>query len=333
MNENGSGTSVGANGVEKSCAVVVLGAGRSGTSLVTRAVHAIGVDLGDRLRKGSGKNPTGFFEDRDLLEQMQRLKSLLGVRGHSVRLIDPEEWSRPEVEALKAETAELIRRRFGGKPLWGFKHGRTIRFLPFWEDVFRRLDLDVRYVLALRNVLSVARSRGKMNPRRGTQEKSDLEWLVNVVPYFREAAKHPLTVLDYDRLLADAPAELRRVRGELDLPVGPGSDETICAFAEGFIRKDMRHTHFSLDDVIRGRGVHPLVRDAYRWLDLMAAGDVDARDRTFLQDWARIERGVEELRPVLRHVDQVETDLQAARFHLAGPLQSIPQLWRDWRSI
>ena len=52
--------------------------------------------------------------------------------------------------------------------------------------VFHSLDLDVRYVLAVRNPLSVARSRAKLNPQRGTQEKSDLEWLVNVVPYFRE---------------------------------------------------------------------------------------------------------------------------------------------------
>jgi hypothetical protein len=26
---------------------------------------AIGIDLGDRLRRGRGKNPTGFFEDND----------------------------------------------------------------------------------------------------------------------------------------------------------------------------------------------------------------------------------------------------------------------------
>lgn len=312
---------------------MVLGAGRSGTSLVTRAVQALGVDLGDRLRKGSGKNPTGFFEDRDLLEQTQRLKRLLGVRGHSVRLIESEEWLRPEVEALKAETTGIIRRRFGDDPLWGFKHGRTIRFLPFWEDVFARLDLDVRYVLALRNVLSVARSRGKMNPRRGSQEKSDLEWLANVVPYFRLAARRPLAVLDYDRLLADAPAELRRIRETLGLPVGHESDRAIHDFAEGFIRPDMRHTHFSIDDVVRNERVHPLVRDAYVWLDRLARGEIDLRNQEFQQDWVRIECSVHELAPVLRHVDSVEADLQAARFNIAGPLQSIPQLWRDWRSV
>jgi hypothetical protein len=41
-------------------AVVVLGAGRSGTSAATRGLQALGVDLGDRLRPGGGKNPTGF---------------------------------------------------------------------------------------------------------------------------------------------------------------------------------------------------------------------------------------------------------------------------------
>lgn len=313
-------------------AVVVLGAGRSGTSLITRGVQALGVELGDRLRKGSGKNPTGFFEDTDLLAIFKRLKALLGVRGHSVRLIEPEEWARPEVEALKRETADLIRRRFGGKPLWGFKHGRTIRFLPFWEDVFRRLELDVRYVVALRNVLSVACSRGKMDPRRGTQEKSDLEWLVNVVPCFRKAARRPLAVLDYDRLLADPGHELRRVAKGIGVAAGPEEEQSIRAF-ESFIRPEMRHTHYSVADVVSDRRVHPLVRDAYRWLDRLARDEIAPGDEEFQRDWARIERGVDELRPVLRHVDRVETDLRAARFHIAGPLQSIPQLWRDWRSI
>ena len=69
----------------RSTVVPVLGAGRSGTSAITRGLAALGVDLGDRLRRPGGKNPTGFFEDNDVLAISKRLKRALGIRGHSVR--------------------------------------------------------------------------------------------------------------------------------------------------------------------------------------------------------------------------------------------------------
>ena len=85
--------------------VTVLGAGRSGTSAIARAVMALGVDFGDDLRPGGGKNPTGFFEDQALLALNKRLKRALAIRGDSVRLIEPAEWESPEVRALRTEAA------------------------------------------------------------------------------------------------------------------------------------------------------------------------------------------------------------------------------------
>src|ERR1700740_1780941 len=72
----------------RSRAVVVLGVGRSGTSALTRGLGALGVELGDKLRGAALlKNPTGFYEDTDLLRINKRLKALLGVRGESVRVL------------------------------------------------------------------------------------------------------------------------------------------------------------------------------------------------------------------------------------------------------
>lgn len=181
--------------------VVVFGVGRSGTSAVTRGLQALGVELGDKLRPGGGKNPTGFFEDEDLLTLNKRLRKLLGLRAESVSLIEPHQWQTPAVQAFQQEARETIRRRFGSYPLWGYKFAGTLRFLPFWRTVFQSLEVDVRYVMAIRNPISVARSRAKLNPRRGLQKKSDLEWLVHVIPYFREVRERPCVVVDYDLLI------------------------------------------------------------------------------------------------------------------------------------
>lgn len=309
-------------------AVVVLGAGRSGTSAATRGLQALGVDLGDRLRPGGGKNPTGFFEDQDLLRLNKRLKRLLGIRGESVRLIDAAEWAAATVKALQGEAVETIRQRFGDKPLWGYKYGRTLRMLPFWEDVYSALDLDVRYLVALRNPLSVARSRGNLDPRRGTQEKSDLEWLVNVVPYFRSACRRPFVVVDFDLLMADPRGQLRRVAARLNLANGPAVDAGIEDYATAFLKPGMRHSRFTPADLSQARDIHPLVRDAYGWLYRLASDEIAADDEDLWRDWARIETELAALAPVLRHVDSVEGDLRWARWNPAGPLQVVPQLWR-----
>ena len=64
--------------------IVVIGPGRSGTSTITRGLQALGVELGDQLRPGGGKNPLGFFEDEGLLKLNKRVRSALGLRADSV---------------------------------------------------------------------------------------------------------------------------------------------------------------------------------------------------------------------------------------------------------
>jgi hypothetical protein len=317
--------------VARQRAVVVLGAGRSGTSAITRAVEAIGVDLGDNLRPGGGKNPTGFFEDQDLLALNKRLKRLLEIRGDSVRLIEADEWQAPAVRALQAEAVELIRRRFGSSPVWGYKYARTLRLLPFWLEVYRELDIDLGYVVALRNPLSVARSRDKLDPRRGTQEKSDLEWIVNVVPYFRMIRGRPIVVVDYDRVMAGPVRELERMAAALALPLTDSVHASIDEYANRFLRSDMRHSSFTLADIAGAAEVNVLVRHGFPLLYGLATDERTPDSSQFWEAWAAVEARTEELRPVLRHIDRVENDLRAAQRNPLGPLQLAPMVWRKLR--
>jgi hypothetical protein len=292
---------------------------------------AIGIDLGARLRRGRGKNPTGFFEDTDILALNKRLKRALGIRGDSVHLIEDGEWEQARVRELQRAAVETLRRRFGGHPLWGYKYGRTLRFLPFWLRVWQELELDVRYVVALRNPLSVARSRARLEPARGTQEKSDLEWLVNVVPYFRLARPRPLVVVDYDRVMADPVRELERMARGLGIPLRDRSG--IEAYRDDYLESGMRHSRFSVEDLTRDPRIHPLTRDAYSWLYRVACDEIGIEDAGLWSDWKRIEENVAGLRPVLRHIDQVQADLHRAQRSLRGPLQALPELWRRARAL
>ncbi|MDN5871014.1 MAG: hypothetical protein L0H73_09910, partial [Nitrococcus sp.] len=228
--------------MSRSTVVVVLGAGRSGTSALTRGVQALGVNLGNRLRRGRGKNPTGFFEDRDLLAINKRLKRELGITGESVRLIAPSQWDSPNVGVLRQRAVETIKRRFGDSRLWGFKYARTLRMLPFWEAVFRELDLDVRYVVAARNPLSVGRSRATLDAKRGVQVKSDVEWLINVVPYFRTVAQRTFVVVDYDAMIASPARQIERLARGLRIEITEQAQADIRTFGTEFLQLRMRHS-------------------------------------------------------------------------------------------
>ncbi|HZF35996.1 MAG TPA: hypothetical protein VE914_19525 [Candidatus Angelobacter sp.] len=329
------GAAIPAASSTRSRAVIVLGVGRSGTSAITRGLGALGVELGDRLRGATRlKNPTGFYEDTDLLRINKRLKRILDVRGESVRLLEPDWWKQPTVEQLRDDAVAIIRRRFGGCPLWGYKYARTLRFMPFWTAVFDAADIDTRYLVAIRNPLSVARSRARLDPWRGTQEQSDLEWLVNVVPYFRQVRERPLVVADFDLFMADPAAQLQRIARGLDLPLSAEVQASVKAFGDEFLDPSLRHSRHGADDLDRDGRVNDLTRTAYRWLYRLATDGVDPAGAAIWLEWQEVESQVTALAPVLRHIDHVAANLRFARWNPLGPLQSIPWLWyelkRQW---
>lgn len=317
--------------ISRNTAVVVLGAGRSGTSALTRGVQALGVNLGDRLRRGRGKNPTGFFEDRDLLAINKRLKRELGISSESVRLIPPSHWDSPSIRRLRQSAVKTIERRFGHSRLWGFKYAKTLRMLPFWEAVFRELDLDVRYVVAARNPLSVARSRAQLDPKRGVQVKSDQEWLANIVPYFRTVAQRTFVVVDYDAMIASPDGQLERLARGLRIELTAQIQANIGAFATDFLQLGMRHSRFSIEDLEASQEVDPLVRDAYRWLHQLAHDEVVPDSEALWNDWYRIEQALVARAPLLGYIDSLLDDLRQAQRDPRGPLQALPQLLRFLR--
>ena len=316
---------------EKQCVISVLGVGRSGTSAITRGLQALGVELGDQLRPGGGKNPTGFFEDESLLDINRRLRKVLHIKAESVALIEPQQWQTPAVLALQQEAIADIRSRFGQCPLWGYKYARTLRLLPFWRAVFEALELDVRYVMALRNPLSVAKSRAKLDPLRGVQEKSDLEWLVNVVPYFHEVKERPFVVVDYDLLIANPGAQLERIAAALRLPAKARRQEEIQTYAQQFLNPALQHSRFTIADLERNPRMNSFTRDAYQLLYRLAIDELTTDAREFWQGWAKIEEALSGLAPMLRYVDQLESELRQARRSLLGPLQAVPQAWLNVR--
>ena len=151
---------------------MVLGCGRSGTSLVAGLLHDAGYHLGDRLLGANADNPTGYFEDREVNRVNERLLAPVtsGVvrdadnRPVSARpLAEGERWLaalRSDVELAPLPEAEAALadalRTPAGQPLCR-KDPRFTWTLPLW----RPLAPAVR-VVVFREPLAAARSMAAM---------------------------------------------------------------------------------------------------------------------------------------------------------------------------
>ena len=134
--------------------MVVLGMHRSGTSLLSNALHVLGVDMADETDHVSPKNPGGFWERPELVAIHDEILAAMGrpisLPSH-VLPFRPAWWRAKEVQALKPKLKAYLREQLAdSENPWGFKDPRTCRMLPLWREVFRELNLEPVYVVAVR---------------------------------------------------------------------------------------------------------------------------------------------------------------------------------------
>lgn len=275
-------------------AIVVLGMHRSGTSAIARGIAVLGVDLGNDFLDAQPENPTGYWEDRGIVELNERVLKALGLSWDALAPIDPRRFGGWRMWRLRRDARRYLKRRFTNVPLWGFKDPRTVRLLPFWLRVLHESHVDGAYLLAIRNPASVAAS---LHARQGMDvETAQRLWLVNVVPFLGELKDKRLAVVDYDLLMRDPRAQLERVAGRLGLPAA--GTAALERFANDFLDAALRHTIFSLDAIDTASPAGRLTHDAFALL-YDVAGDKRDIDASFWSDWSRFASSFDRLRTTL----------------------------------
>ena len=162
--------------------VVVLGSGRSGTSLLMQVLAALGMRVSAEMIEARRDNPRGFYEDAPIVRiQADLLRALGAWPFHPL----PGDWlAAPATAAAARDLAAVLEKRLAGDGLWGFKDPRTAAFLPLWRQLFTQLDVAPRYVLALREPGAVIRSF--MTAYQAGADTAEAVWLART----REALLH-----------------------------------------------------------------------------------------------------------------------------------------------
>jgi hypothetical protein len=230
---------------------------RSGTSVVSRALKALGVYLGDSLLGPQPDNPKGYWEHAEIFALNEQVMAALDRPWWSGRPIAPETWENRDLDELKARAASVLVELFGGQRLWGFKDPRTIRLFPFWRDVLSRLGPSVSIVLAIRSPQSAVSS---LVTREGMPvDDADELWLAYMLPWLPHIASYPVLVVDYDRLIRSPLRELRRMANHLGVTIDPGDPE-ITEYTRSFVERDLRH-HVHRAERTSSGGQHPTLAE------------------------------------------------------------------------
>jgi hypothetical protein len=128
--------------------LIIIGMGRSGTSLVSSVLQKSGLFIGDSLLGATPHNINGHFENVDFYNFHKKALAFLSL--------NTDGWVLQTIEELnnefEIEAREIIKQN--SREQWGWKDPRTTLFLPFWE----KLIPEAKYIFLYRNPWDVADS-------------------------------------------------------------------------------------------------------------------------------------------------------------------------------
>lgn len=140
--------------------VVVLGAGRSGTSLTMNLATRLGVSVSPNLVMAGENNKKGTFEDVDILRISRSILRRFHRDGAALSFLPlPEGWLDDSfVQQSKADLLKLVAAETREPRFWGFKNPVTVKLLPLWRSIFAELNIQPIYLLSLRSPEGVSAS-------------------------------------------------------------------------------------------------------------------------------------------------------------------------------
>ncbi len=283
---------------------VVLGVPRGGTSVISRGLKTLGIELGDKLTPANHEwNPKGFWEDNEIVYKVNaRVLSVLGGSWESVTWFDAKAMTEDRLRPLKKFAVHLLQQRFSDTQYWGFKDPNTVKILPFWQAVFDRLHIKEHYVITLRNPLSSAQSYHKLTGR--DIEHGLLIWLMHMLAAIKGTQGKKRILVSYDLLIKQPHFQLNRIKKVLSIQMQLNESE-LDAFANQFVDNRLQHYQNHDEDLLSHPAmlVSPLCLKIYSLLLRVANDEVILNSDEFTSSWLAIENDFEKIAPIYSYMN------------------------------
>lgn len=291
--------------------VVVLGMHRSGTSLITRGLQALGVNLGGRLIGPiAGVNDTGFWEDLDINALNIDLLQHLGQDWDTIKPIHDLDFNDEIIQKFVLRGVVLINNKIQNAESFGIKDPRIPKLLQFWQKVFEQLPVDVVYVICVRNPLSIIKSLEK---RDGfSAEKSAYLWLTHIASSLIHTQDKERVFVDYDLLIANPEKELARIAHVLGTAFSINSPK-VREYCDGFISKNLQHTKFDIQKISLFSGIPQESVELFDLLEKLSMDEIGSRSEQVIEYSKKLAKNVSYIEPILNLVSRNELEIKSLK--------------------
>lgn len=260
--------------------ILVVGSGRSGTSLFASVLKTLGCHIPQPEIKPDESNPRGFAESAWVVNFHYRMLRRAGVHMVDAR---PSAWAKTAQVGLEAsvegELREWLTPELERPEPVVIKDPRLVWFLPLWDVVGSGLGAQISYATMLRPPQEAYKSRQTHYTGRRRPSSAVAGWVNTMLHAERATRGSNRAFPRYESLLDDWTQAVTQVSQDLNLPIL----ETVTANQQRavnqFIDPSLRRSPSTWEDT----GVHPQVSkmadDVWALFDrLPSAGDAEREE-------------------------------------------------------
>lgn len=251
--------------------MLVVGVGRSGTSVFTGIVSQLGWHVPQPEVQADETNPRGFGEPRWVVDFHQRLLRQRHVTNWDGR---PAAWkltgNAGDKPAVVAELREWLAGEFKQSDNVVIKDPRNAWFLPLWRRCAADLGVDISFVTLLRyptEVLTSARRSYGTWQKDGSRAAGWLNVMLHTEASTRDTKR---AFVSYPQLLSDWSTEIARVGDALDIPWMRDLQRGDHPAVDEFIDPGLHRAQVGWDQVDVPASVQSLTERVWGELNLLA---------------------------------------------------------------
>jgi hypothetical protein len=259
--------------------MLVVGIGRSGTSLFTGILSRLGFHVPRPEVKADGTNPRGFGEPRWVVDFHTRL-----MRERRVHRFD----SRPDAWSVTAEAAtdeqafgdlrDWLAVHFVGVENVVVKDPRIDWFLPLWLRCAQELGAETSFATMLRHPAEVVRSARDSYGTWQADASRAASWLNATLHTEHATRRARRAFVRYDALLEDWARELARVAELLELDWLEGIEAAAHPQVDELVDPTLRRASPAWDEIDVPLSLRALLDETWQQMIRLAepGGDDEA---------------------------------------------------------
>lgn len=256
--------------------VLVVGSGRSGTSLFTGIMQRLGFHVPQPEVTADSTNPRGFAEPKWVVDFHTALLNRAGVRVADAR---PSAWAETARVAIDEDVRRKLREWLTGEFAESdhvvIKDPRLSWFLPLWRQCAEDVGASPKFVTVLRHPAAVIDSKQRSYGSWQGDVERTAGW-VNQVLFTERATRHgPRAFIRYQDLLDDWTGVTAHVGDVLDLAVIRDAPAASIVQIHEFVDRSLSRSRSNWEEFEIPAGLRALADDVWELVSGLADQDAD----------------------------------------------------------